>query len=172
MKSVNVLFLALFFMAPLAVGFEIEDRAIPKVCYDTLEGSQFCTTDNVGSVQVFVYNAGWCGPCNSEMSELSHLYPEFEGQPVVFASLSGEGWSRGTKPTTKFMSEWKAKHKIPFVVAGKYRDFGKAFNSPGSIPFAVVVDKAGNVAKSGFMSGSQIAARVRQLLAEDHDLED
>ncbi len=140
--------------------------SIPKVCYDTLEGGQFCTTDNVGKVQVFVYNAGWCGPCNSEMGELSDTYPQFEGQPVVFASLSGEGWSRGAKPDARFMAEWKARHNIPFVVAGKFRDFGKSFNSPGSIPFAVVVDKQGNVYKSGFMSAGEIASVVRSLLNE------
>lgn len=138
--------------------------SIPNVCYDTLENTQFCTHDNVGKVQVFIYNAGWCGPCNSEMHELSQDAVQFEGQPVVFASLSGEGWSRGAKPTAKFMGEWKAKHGIPFVVASKYRDFGKAFNSPGSIPFAVIVDKSGAVSKSGFMSSSEISNRVRQLL--------
>ncbi len=171
MKIVNGLFLGLFLYSGLVGAAKLEalgtDRAIPKVCYDTLEGTQFCTTDGVGNVQVFVYNAGWCGPCNGEMSELSRLYSEFEGEPVIFASLSGEGWSRGAKPNAQFLGEWKAKHNIPFVVAGKFRDFGKAFNSPGSIPFAVVVDKAGNVVKSGFMSGSQIASRVRDLLSQD-----
>ena len=138
--------------------------SIPNVCYDTLEGTQFCTHDNVGKVQVYIYNAGWCGPCNSEMHELSQDTAQFEGKPVVFASLSGEGWSRGTKPNAVFMGEWKAKHGIPFVVAGKFRDFGKAFNSPGSIPFAVIVDKKGDVSKSGFLSANDITNRVRQLL--------
>ncbi len=142
---------------------ETSAASIPNICYDTLEGTQFCTTDNVGKVQVFVYNAGWCGPCNQEMAELADVYPQFEGQ-AIFASLSGEGWSRGSKPNKTFLSEWKSRHSIPFVVAGKYRDFGKAFNSPGSIPFAVIVDKKGDVSKSGFMSASEISSRVRQLI--------
>ncbi len=137
---------------------------LPNICYDKLEGGQYCTTDGLGWVQVYIYNAGWCGPCNQEMHELAALHAEFSIQPVVFVSLSAEGWSRGQKPDATFMGEWKAKHKIPFIVAGKHRDFGKAFNSPGTIPFAVILKKDGTVAKSGSMSAQEITGTVRGLL--------
>lgn len=150
---------ALFLAAPLFAA-----PSLPEICYDTVDGGQFCTTDNVGNVQVFVYNAGWCGPCNNEMDELAETYGQFEGKAVTFASLSGEGWSRGAKPDKQFLSEWKARHHIPFVVAGKFRDFGQKFNSPGSIPFSVIIDKEGNVADKGFLGASEIAERVSSLL--------
>ena len=139
---------------------------IPNVCYDTVEGTQFCTGNQAGNVQVFVFNAGWCGPCNSEMDDVVDLYPQFEGKAVTFASLSGAGWSHGSKVDRQFLQEWKDKHQIPFVVAGKSKDFGKQFGASGTIPFAVVVDKQGNIAQSGFMSASQIARQVHSLLNE------
>ena len=97
-------------------------KEIAKICYDTVDNSQFCTTDHLGNVQVFIYNAGWCPPCNSEVHELSNSYKQFEGKAVTFASLSGEGFDHGTKPDKAFLEAWKAKHNIPFVVAGKYKD--------------------------------------------------
>lgn len=139
---------------------------LPKVCYTTVDAKEFCTTDNLGKVQVFVYNAGWCGPCNQEMGDLSQLYSEFANEPVVFASLSGEGYQRGTKPDQTFLKAWKKQHSIPFVVAGKFRDFGKAFDAPNSIPFAVIVDKEGNVHQKGFIGANQVASIVRQLLQD------
>ncbi len=137
---------------------------LPKVCYTTVDNTEFCTTDNLGKVQVYIYNAGWCGPCNQEMDEMPDVAAQFAGQNVAFASLSGEGWSRGQKPDVAFLKEWKDRHNVTFTVAGKYRDFGTAFNPPGYIPFSVIVDQQGNVAKSGSMGGSEIADEVRRLL--------
>ncbi len=147
----------------------VADERIGQVCYDQLGSrTQFCTQDNVGSkVQVLIYNAGWCSPCNDEMDELGDIYPEFQNSAVVFASLSGEGYSHGAKPDQAFLQSWKTKHNIKFTVAGKYKDFGGIFGNPGSIPFAVIVDKAGTISSSGYMSASQIASKVRALLAQD-----
>jgi thiol-disulfide isomerase/thioredoxin len=161
------LVLSLFvFTSGAAFGIWDEGVRIPNICYDTVEGTQFCTNQNLGNVQVFVYNAGWCPPCNEEVSELSQIHKQFEGKAVTFASLSGEGFKHGTRPDKAFLEAWKKKHKIPFVVAGKYRDFGFEFEGPGSIPFTVIVDKKGNVAKKGFMSTNSIVSHVKRLLAE------
>lgn len=140
---------------------------LPKVCYETVDSSQFCTTDHLGDVQVFVYNAGWCPPCNMEMDELSVLYKQFVGKPVTFASLSGEGYQRGSVPDKQFLKSWKQQHHIPFVVAGKYKDFGQAFEFPGYIPFTVIVDQKGNVVDKGGLDASEIIAKVKQLLSEE-----
>lgn len=144
---------------------EYTPKELTKICYDTVDGSQFCTTDNLGKVQVFIYNAGWCPPCNSEVSELSRNYNQFEGEPVVFASLSGEGFQHGSKPDQAFLKAWKAKHNIPFVVAGKYKDFGKTYGATGTIPFTAIVDGAGNIVAKGNMSPSSVVAKVKSLLA-------
>lgn len=146
--------------------FAVNSKAvsIPNKCYTTLEGTQFCTHDNLKKIQVLVFNAGWCGPCNNEMEELAPASAEFEGKSVVFASLSGEGWSHGQKPDATFLKEWKDRHSIPFVVAGTFKDFGKDFGAQGFIPFAAIVDGEGNVTKSGSLSAAAITSEVRRLL--------
>ena len=140
------------------------DSTLPKVCYETVNAAQFCTTDNLGKVQVYIYNAGWCPACNSGMSELSSAHVEFANAPVVFASLSGEGFSRGSKPDKVFLQKWKQKHGIPFVVAGKYGDFGTDFQANGAIPFVVIIDKSGNVVQNDNLDTDQILSTVRDLL--------
>ena len=158
MKSMLMSFALLFVVSGVAKA------DLPKICYSTVDGGQFCTTDNLGKIQVLIYNAGWCPSCNEEMSQMPGVANQFSGQPVVFASLSAEGWSRGEKPETAFLRAWQERHGITFIVAGKYKDFGKAFDSPGFIPFTVIIDKQGNVAKSGALEVSDISDEVRQLL--------
>lgn len=159
-----LLALALVMSAPVAT-LAHAGQQLPELCYETVNGGEFCTTDNLGNIQVFIYSAGWCPPCNAEMRELAPAYQEFAGEPVTFASLSAEGWARRSQPDQAFLRAWQQKHNIPFVVAGKFRDFGQNFNSPGFIPFAVIVDPDGNVAKSGNLSAHQILSEVRRLLA-------
>lgn len=150
----------------LCIALTVSAATIPNECYTTVDNGQFCTHDNLGKIQVLVFNAGWCPPCNQEMGELSEAYPEFANSPVVFASLSGEGWNRGAKPDQQFLKEWKEKHGIPFVVAGKYKDFGKNFGATGSIPFAVIVDAQGNTVKKGYIEAPSVVEKVRELLRE------
>jgi len=153
--------LALFLLCPF---FAQAEEFIPRLCYTDIDQNEFCTHDNIGKIQVYLYNAGWCGPCNEEMEELAGSVAEFEGAPVIFASLSGEGYSQGQAPDATFLKSWKKKHNIPFQVAGKNRDFGKKFGNPGSIPFAVIVHPMGTVVKSGSLDVSEIKSAIRELL--------
>mgnify|MGYP003394691379 CR=1 FL=1 len=161
MKILNTLIAVCLFSVSAANA-----DTIPNVCYEKLGEGQFCTTENIGKVQVFIFNAGWCGPCNSEVSQLSRDYTQFAEKPVVFASLSGEGYSRGTPPDQTFLKSWQKKHNIPFVVAGKKGDFGTHFGANGYIPFAAIIDKEGNLAESGNLEASAIVQSVKRLLNE------
>ena len=162
--KIHMLTAVLGIMCLMAGSVVKGDEGIANICYDTVDGSQFCTAEHVGNVQVFIYNAGWCPPCNSEMAELSQAYSEFEGKSVTFASLSGEGFSHGSQPDKTFLKQWQTKHHIPFVVAGKFRDFGTNFGANGYIPFSVIVDKSGKIAKSGNLDAAEILSTVRDLL--------
>lgn len=161
----KTIYQTLMFSLVLAISTGVANAApIPNLCYTTLEGGQFCTNDNVGKVQVLVYNAGWCPPCNQEIAELSAGYPEFADKPVVVASLSAEGFSKRSQPDQAFLAEWKKKFNVPFVVAGKHKDFGRALGSTGTIPFTVIVDKQGNIVKKGSMSAGTVYNTIREML--------
>lgn len=150
----------------LCLVFASAARAdLQKVCYTTDSGGQFCTTDNLGKVQVYIYNAGWCPDCNQEMDEMPAVFNQFQGRNVVFASLSGQN-DNSAAPDAAFLKDWRQRHNLPagFVVAGKFNDFGTIFNPPGYVPFTVILDAQGNVATSGDLDSSAIATKVQQML--------
>ena len=161
MNHVARLLCAVFLFAGISYA-----SVVPNLCYDTVDGTQFCTLDKLGNVQVFIYNAGWCPPCNEEMHALAPAYSEFANSPVTFASLSGEGYAHGSKPDQTFLKSWKQKHNIPFVVAGKYKDFGQSMGASGTIPFAVIVNQKGESVAHGNLSPSTITSTVRKLLKD------
>jgi peroxiredoxin len=141
---------------------------LQKICYTTDSNGQFCTTDNLGKVQVYIYAAGWCPSCNDEADQMPAVYNDFQGQNVVFANLLGQN-DDSQAPDQAFLQDWRQRHSLPsgFVVAGKYDDFGTAFNPPGYVPYTVILDAQGNVAKSGDLEPSDIESEVRSLLGSN-----
>ncbi len=161
-------FLSIVALLIFSAGVARADLA--KDCFTTVDNTQFCTTDGLGKVQVFVFDAGWCPYCNQEMDDLAPLYAStYANNPnVIFASLSGEGYDNGSQPDVSFLQQWKSQHNITFVVAGKSEDFGQQFGAQDYIPFSVVVDQTGNITKSGDLSASDIQTEVNRLLGTTH----
>ena len=174
----KVSIIALFLAFSASAVVEIGEQA-PNLCYTDIDQQEFCLDDFKGTVAVLVYNAGWCPPCNSEMSELAPASVEFANQPVTFVSISGNGWSHGSDPSVQFLKEWKAKHGIPdkltsgisFVVSAGPGDFGKNFIAPPLyIPNTAILDQQGRLAAKGVgMSVSEMFGTVRKLVSENSE---
>ena len=117
---------------------------VPNRCWTTVDDKPFCLDYALDTVRVLIHSAGWCGPCNIEMSELASRVKEFEGKPVTFINLAVQGWAHGSMPTKEFMTQWKEKHKIPFTVAASPKDAGTAyFTPPLYVPSVVIIDRNG-----------------------------
>lgn len=143
---------------------EVGDR-LPNLSWQTSEGAVLNLDDLKGGVKVLLYNGGFCGPCNSEFSELIPKVGEFDGKGVVFISLSVAGWSQGSKPTTTFLKEWKARHNIPFTVAAAPVKEPYGFFSTPYIPNVVIVRPDGTMAYKAINPGvSAIFREIRRLL--------
>lgn len=137
--------LTFLFWAQAHAAIEVGEM-VPNRCWAKLGGGEFCLDDAKGSVRVLVHNAGWCVPCNEEMTALSPASKKFKDAKVTFVSLSAAGFEFGSLPTMEFLQEWKDKHQIPFTVAASPKDAGKAyFEPPLYIPNVVIVGKDGNL---------------------------
>ena len=162
----KTLFLFLFLCSTTFAVYNVGDQ-VGESCYEKLDGGQFCLSYGEGAVRVIVNNAGWCPPCNDELKELgksAHL--EFNPMEVIFISLSAEGYSRNTKPDQTFLASWKEKHKIPFIVAGDYKNFGKDYFSSPAIPNVAILDRSGKLFwKAIGPEVSEVYAEVRKALA-------
>lgn len=122
-------------------------ETVPDMCWNTSENWMLCLSDIRSAVVVLMYGAGWCPGCNDEASEVASRFSEMNGKPVIFISLSSEGFSHGAPVDQAFLNSWKQKHKIPFHVAAAPRDPGKQFFSPPNyIPAVAVIDGEGKLA--------------------------
>jgi thiol-disulfide isomerase/thioredoxin len=95
--------------------------------------------DYKSDVKVLIYNAGWCPDCNAEMKQLAPQADNYDGQPVVFFSLSAAGYKTGSQPDSTFLKSWQQKYQIPFPVLAAPGDPGKLFGQD-AIPNVEVID--------------------------------
>lgn len=169
MKTIlGVLLLAAFSAPCFAAIYNVGDKP-PNVCWQDDADARVCS-DDFARVRVFLFNTGWCPPCNTEFSHLVNSLAEFEGKAVTFISLSAEGWSRGSSPTKAFLEQWKTRHslaacKAHLIVAASPRNAGHDYFVSPSIPNVVILNVNGEVAyKAIAPSLSTVAAEVRKLL--------
>ncbi len=141
--------------------------AMPLLKWQDVNEKLITSDDNKGSVQVLLYNGGFCGPCNEEFSELVPQVGKYEGKPVKFISLSVASWESAGAPDTQFLKEWQQKHSIPFTVAASSRKEEKNFFSDPKIPNVVIVDAKGNLAYKAINPGvAKIFKEIDKLLSE------
>lgn len=140
---------------------------VTNYCWKDLESRTICLDDYKGNVRVLLFNAGWCPPCNSHMTELSKRVQEFTDRPVKFISLSLDGWSKGSPADEKFLKQWKVKHGIPFDVAAALRTDYKDLMVVNGIPADGIVDEEGKLRFRGAGVGvDQLFGEVKKLLVE------
>jgi hypothetical protein len=168
MKSTILACLLVFAAGPALALYEIGDKP-RNYCWKDINETDVCLDDTI-EVRVLLYNAGWCGPCNTEFASIARETAEFEGKPVRFISLSSAGWTSGSSPNKTFLTSWQNKHglakaKASFVIAGSPRDAGKDFFKDVYIPNVAIVDTTGKVAFKAINPGvSKIVSEVRKLL--------
>jgi peroxiredoxin len=138
--------------------YQVGDKVL-DMCWDDDQGQQVCLNQYKG-VKVLLYNAGWCGPCNSEFDELSTAVQPYLTK-ATFIGVSGNGWSQRSNPDQAFLKQWRSRHNIPteVVIAGKKNDFGQTFGH-GSIPNVAVINK------DNVLTYTDVAPGVEEILRQ------
>ena len=167
-RNLCLVFVSLLSVPAFAV-YEVGD-AVENLCWKDAEEKTLCLEDEAlkPTVKVLLYNAGWCPPCNDELSEIAPRVTEFAGKPVTFLSLSASGWQHGSEPTMQFLKEWAAKHKITFPVLASPKDAGKKFIAPPIyIPNVAIVGKDGKLTYKAINPGVDVILdEVRSALSK------
>lgn len=148
----------------------------PKnVCWNVAElaaPAKVCLNDatKLGEVQVLLFNAGWCVPCQQEFKELVPAMEAFAGKRIHFISLSCEGWNHGDSPARLFLEQWHLWHKIDKAKAQWYtaaspRNAGNDYFNGPSVPNVVILNAAGKVAYKAINPGvREIARQINKIL--------
>lgn len=148
--------------------YNIGDKT-KNYCWLATPTSKVCLDDFKGTIVVLLYNAGWCGPCRAEFTELVPLAEKFAGKKVTFISLSMEAWRGGSDANDQFLHDWKIRFginrsKAKWVVAASPRDPGRDFLDEGMIPSVVVLNTEGKVSFKAVSPGSaKIISEIERL---------
>ena len=130
----------------------------------SIEGDQVTLSQYKGSVVVVSFWATWCGPCKEEMPHLEAMYKakKDEGLQVLSISTDDARSASKVKPYIK-----KNGYTFP-VLLDKDSSVIGTYNPAKTLPYTVVVDRQGNVAKvhTGYNPGDEkeLAKLVDELL--------
>ncbi len=121
-------------------------------------------------VYIVEYWATWCAPCKASIPHLTKLQKKYEDEGLVIIGISDE--------TLKKVQEFTARmgdtmgYRVAIDPGGRKtkRKYAEPFDV-NSIPWAVVIDKAGRIMWHGHPMDPIVDPLVEALLEEQVDLE-
>ncbi len=148
------LFLAAFAFGQVAA----QQKPLPNLALDRIDGEKWNLTDNRGSIVLLNFWATWCAPCRSEIPVLVNLSNKYkaDGLKVVGVSLDSENVAQ----INKFLKDFKINYPIVLAAPGSLLSQQKA------IPMSLLIDEKGILAKKyvGAIEESILEKDIKALL--------
>ena len=143
------------------------------------EGKTFTLDDAIGDVVVLNFWAVWCQPCKEEIPHFNEFYEEYkdQGLEVVIVStdvsmtaqqlLDAELNNSKDKDYQQYYNTWN-EFTCTFAKYDKTNDVLKRYDTSGSLPVTVVIDRTGKVVEvvADSMSYAELEALVLPYLGE------
>ena len=123
-----------------------------------VNGAEQTLSSLKGSVVILSFWATWCGPCKEEMPHLQAMYKDLQAQGLVVLSISTDD-ARSASRVKPFVM--KMGYTFPVLLDRESTVIG-AYNPSKTLPYTVVVDRDGNVARktSGYNPGDEKELRA------------
>jgi peroxiredoxin len=149
----------------LAMALPARAEPAPDFTLRDINGANVALSQHKGKVVVMSFWATWCGPCKEEMPHLQAMYDAKKDAGLVVLSISTDD-ARSASKVKPYIQ--KMGYGFP-VLLDKESAVIATHNPSKTVPFTVVVDRAGQVHKriSGYNPGDEtaLAALVDELLA-------
>jgi len=136
-------------------------EAAPTFSLTDIDGNPVSLGSLRGKVVVLDLFATWCGPCQSQMAELSEVRARYSASDVVILSIDVD-----TRETASQAREFKADYGATWAFAMDTDGVGDKYGAT-AIPTLAIVDRAGKLAYSnqGLEDADALIARIDPLLA-------
>ena len=136
-------------------------EAAPTFSLTDIDGNPVSLGSLRGKVVVLDLFATWCGPCQSQMAELSEVRARYSASDVVILSIDVD-----TRETASQAREFKADYGATWAFAMDTDGVGDKYGAT-AIPTLAIVDRAGKLAyrNQGLEDADALIARIDPLLA-------
>ncbi len=135
----------------------LASKAAPDFSLRDLTNQTQTLSQYKGKVVLVNFWATWCGPCKVEMPHLEAMYEELGAKGFVVLGISADDArsSSAVKPTAISLGL-----KYP-VLQDKDSAVVSQYNPSKTLPYNVVVDRAGNIANvfSGYNPGDEVKVK-------------
>ena len=142
----STVYLVKQFSTHLVETSKLSSSSLLEAKFDALDGKVTALKKWQNKVIVLNFWATWCPPCREEMPELSELQDQYKNKNVVIIGVSTED----LETTHQFIKENPVSYPI---LAGDMQamDLAETLgNNQGILPFTVVINSKGKVAKTFF----------------------
>ena len=146
------------------------------VIADWVDRKSVKLADLRGRVVALDFWATWCGFCRRSIPTLRAWHEKYEAKGLTLIGIAhyeGQVRGRGATPIEelKFMSDYKAEHKMTYPVAIGATGINSVNYGVASLPTTVLIDRAGRVrfmkVGAGEEDAEEFARMIEVLLAEN-----
>ena len=131
---------------------------LPSFTLTDMEGVPHPVAQLEGVVTLINFWATWCGPCRMELPEVQKLYDDLAGKGLAVLAVNVEG---PAAPVKAFMENMHLTLPVYFVSREDDRRLGIT-----GIPFSVLVDRGGRVARVYQGYSPETVKDMRQLATQ------
>jgi thiol-disulfide isomerase/thioredoxin len=133
-------------------------KAAPPISVERLDGSKLELDQLQGKVTVLDFWASWCGPCMKSLPEVIRLTKEFE-EDVVFVAVNVDEAQQLVRANAAALD------MVSNVAMDTNGVASKAYGA-SSIPFTVIIDRAGVVRNVFVGAGEDTPLKMREAIAK------
>lgn len=157
----RVLWIALIIVMTVGILlYTTKKNPIPAISYTTTENQTTNFKDLQGKVVLIQFWATNCPSCIQEMSDLIKIHKKYINDPVKIVSIAM------FYDVPLFVMNYTQSHQLPFdVVIDKDGDLAKAFGEVDLVPTLFVVNKEGRIIKK--LVGIPNMKELDQLIVEN-----